>query len=591
MKKIIEDSINSLEKINENSKIEEKLDLLLNEIINYIHNKTNIQPSSQFRKFSIKTLNERQSVSFGIERDDNVIKIADWLVNAKSSRSLNYLKCFVIAKESIIHFIKGDFAEIEEAIINILTILWLKEIFSIRFKDSELFKTINSKIYLESIDGVEYDNFLHFNEHLFLKEKKFIDCLNIYKELTEERSLQGKGLLEELQKWLYSFFSEMDMIAPLFLNKQLFAIVKLLVELGCEKANVQTIAERLRVHPNTIRNNYKTLANNYCIFWNADINLDKLKLHKYFLKIIVSNERSFEKVTKIVWDRLHYNDRMFIGEMNKANEIIYCPTVLCPHLVVEKLNGLLTRLLKKGEIVDYTLREIRERFHYGALTTNLENPSIEYFERILKEEEQSENIHSFTFSHTKDNLTEEIEEKSNYLDYNLLYFLSKIRGKSLLKSGRLLQEQELEKLYKMNDIALTDIIAQTELINQIEIRAKRRGLITYDLLLISKFLRSSGSTIFEVPTIDTKEEEKLAVLMKKLQKFSFLGNIVLSDRVIGLVTGISHHNKISKMIEDVLIKNDFNPIFYTVKLSKSRGYQFYDLYNYKEKKWKMNLSE
>lgn len=585
MKEFIETSLQSLEKTTENSEIEKRLTIIIQEIIKHISIETNLKPIKQLRKIIIKEIKENQGVRFGIERDGYTTIIADWLLKTKSSRSLNYLKYFIIAKEGIVHFINGEIKEIEEAIINIMTILWLKEIFNIRFKDSELYKIINSKIYPGTIEGIEYDYFTHFNEHLFLKDKKFIDLLKIYKTSTEEKNLNGKELLEEIRNWLYSYFSELDMIAPIYLNESLFFTVKSLIELGCDEANVETIAEKLNVHPNTVRNNYKTLTNNYCIFWNAQINLDKLKLHKYFLKIIVPNERSFEKVTKIVWDNLPYNDRLFIGEMNKPNEIIYCPTLICPHLITEKLNSQLTKLLNYGDITDYTLREIRERFHYGALTTIPENPSISYFRKILLEEKEKNNVYSFTFSHSKENLADEIEEKTKYLDYNLLYFLSKIRGKSLLKSGRLLQEQEMENLYKKNNIALTETIAQTELINQIEIRAKRRELITYDLLLINKFLRSSGSIIFEIQTVDKREEERLAIFMKKLQKFSSLGNIVLSDRVIGLVTGISHKHEIGKLINEILEKNDFNSTIYSVRLTKSRSCNFHELYNYKEENW------
>jgi len=56
-----------------------------------------------------------------------------------------------------------------------------------------------------------------------------------------------------------------------------------------------------------------------------------------------------------------------------------------------------------------------------------------------------------------------------------------------------------------------------------------------------------------------------------------------------VLSGISHNHPVSKIIKNILVKNEFNPTVYTVRLNKTRPYQFHDLYNYEEKKWLTQL--
>ena len=588
MKELLKDLIDTIDENLEYLFIEKKLNSLLREVINYTSITFNLEQPNNVKKFSIVPLSLKHGVSYGVERDGNIIKISEQRIKTKRTRSINYLLYFIVTKESLLHFLKSEIGEIEEAFVNILTILWLIECFKFRTKDNRLYKTINSRIFSGEIGGLHFHYFTTFVDYLIIKKKKFKDFLEIYRKCTEEISMKGKELFTEIQSWLYSLFSELDIIAPFYIKKQLLPALDMLLELGYEKANVQTIADRLNVHPNTIRNNYKILLEKYRIYWQANINLDKMKLHKYFLRIITEEIDSIEKIVKIVWNELPYNNRVFLGEMDDSTKIIYCPTIYCPHLVTEKLNAQLKRLYNIGMIKDYKLREIRERIHYGAITTEPIEPTLEYFKKNLLIGEKRSKLHKYTFSHIKENLSVNIEEKEKYLDYNLLFYLSIIYGKPLLKDGRSIRILELPKLYKLNNISLTDTIAQADFLNQIEIRAKRRGFISYNLFMIQKVLIDSASTIFEIPTISKQDEEKVGAIMNQLQTFAILGNIVLSDRVIGLITGISHDHPISKIIKDVIEKNELESIIYSIRLNKSRTFQFHELYDFEENKWLLN---
>ena len=56
----------------------------------------------------------------------------------------------------------------------------------------------------------------------------------------------------------------------------------------------------------------------------------------------------------------------------------------------------------------------------------------------------------------------EFDDEDKSLDYNLLYFLSIIRGRNLLKQGYTVLPAELPKLYKRNNIPLHDNIAGSD---------------------------------------------------------------------------------------------------------------------------------
>ena len=589
MKKIIQTSINALEKETENVAIEEILKSLLEEITSYISETLNIIPKWQIRKISIHSIELKYGVSIGIERKGGEIRIANSLIMTKKSRHIRYLLYFVVVKVSLIQFITNEIDEIEEAFLNVLTVLWLRENFNIQSTDSVIFRAINSRIYSSSIDGIDYTHFSFFLNQLFARKKKFKEVFEVYRNFTEVESLKGKELFDALIKWEYSLYSDLEIIAPIYLNEQLHTTIQLLLELGCENANVETIANKMNVHPNTVRRNYKILMDKFAIHWSANIHLEKLNLHRYFLKIITNKTENIEKLTRIVWNKLPYNNRIFLGEMNNFNKIIYSPTLFCPHIVAENLDAKLTKLSNLGEITDYSLREIREKIHYGAITTAPTSPTLKYFKKILKTDKQSKNLFAYTYSHWKENFTLEIIDKTKQFDYNLLFFLSIITNKPLLKSGLSIRNQTALKLFELNNIALTNTIAQADFLNQLEIRAKRRGLLNYSFSIMKKNPRRSDSTIFEIPTVNKQSEERLLILINQFIKFSIFGVIILSDRVIGLMTGITHTHPVCKLIKDILEKNNFEPITYTIRLYKVKSYQFHDLYDFSENRWLTNI--
>ena len=211
--------------------------------------------------------------------------------------------------------------------------------------------------------------------------------------------------------------------------------------------------------------------------------MDMLKLHNYFLKVIVKNETQFDTIYDLIW-KIPYNKSIYLGEYNDY-KIIYCPSLTCPHLVTEQLNSKLTKLLNSRDILEYNLQLIRERYHYGSITTKQIYPSIDYFHNSLLNNKLNTSLHPYTFAHEIEDFSMEFDDKDKILDFNLLYFLSILRGKYLLKQGYMVNTSELPKLYEINEIPIHDTYAQSIFLAKIELRAKKRGIIDYAFFMRS----------------------------------------------------------------------------------------------------------
>jgi hypothetical protein len=308
-----------------------------------------------------------------------------------------------------------------------------------------------------------------------------------------------------------------------------------------------------------------------------------LKLHNYFLKIIIKNEEIFDMIYNLVW-KIPYNKSLYIGEYDNK-KIIYCPSFICPHLVAEQLNSKLTKLLDNGELYEYNLQIIRERFHYGAITTKQIAPTLDYFRKSLENKKYEKSLHPYIFAHEKEDFSMEFDDRDRLLDYNLLYFLSILRGKYLLKHGINTITAELPKLYKLNNIPIHDTYAKSIFLAKIELRAKKRGILSYAFFMRSYAPRARDVLIIELPIIDIQNSTSISDTVKRVQKFSFLGQIVISDRIIFTIPGINHKHPISDIIKNVITKQKLDSTFYTISLNERRVVALHDLYDYDSQKW------
>ena len=579
------EKLESLDKISEINKMEiiELLNDLMRDIISilskFLKNKTIIQK----RDFMFGNVKQDLGINFGLKRSGDSIIIANWILDLQS-KTRNYLIFFFIIKESILHFYKNDISEIDEVIINIITIQLLMEVFGINTIDNPMLNVIRTRMFSEEIAKLSpyyWDNLLL----LIVRNRiSFSEILDKYEEITNRISITSSEIIKLFSEWTFSkTLKEGDSILPIFANLKLIELIELLNELGHEKGTTSFIAKKLNLTQKTITKRFKALNESYSTYWRIDINYEKLNLHNYLFMIKVKEKKNSEKLLQMLLN-IPYLKSLFLGS-DSESEILYSPTLVCPHIISDQLNERLSKMKNSGIIIDYFLQIVRERIRRFTIMNYPFDSTNTTFKKLIKQNDLP--IRKYIFYHYKRSSKLPTVEKPLNLDHNLLNFLSVINTKLLLKSRYGVSINEFKKFYLRNNILQTDVKAQTDLLYQNESRAKKRGLISFSLYMRNLMKRSTDVLIFEIPTTNGISDKEFSAIIKKLQVFSLLGQNTLYDRHIFNLPGVAHTHPIKKVIQNFLENEGLTPTFYTIKFHKSNFVPLHDLYDFEDQKWKI----
>ena len=146
---------------------------------------------------------------------------------------------------------------------------------------------------------------------------------------------------------------------------------------------------------------------------------------------------------------------------------------------------------------------------------------------------------------------------------------------------------EFKDFYTELGIPITDVEAQTNLLYQNELRAKRKDLLSFSLYMKNNTIRAPNVLILEIPKNEQNSNDNYTMIINKLHIFSLMGQNTLYDRFIFNIPGVSSDHKIRKLIQDVLDKEGISSKFFTIKLHTSKFVPLQDLYDYDEQKWKI----
>jgi len=536
------------------------------------------------REVTFGSVKRDLGVDFGLSRTNERTTFADWILDLQP-KTRNYILLFLNTKEILFHFFSMEITEVDEVIMNIITILFIKELFKIKTLDNPVLSAIRSKIYSEDIAGQDH---LFWDNLLLLLIKKNIDFKQPFMqfaEITQNEIYSSSEKVKMFANWIMSkTVRDEDVIAPIYTNMKLVEMIETLLEVGYEKANTSHIAQKLNLYPKTIANRFKSLNASYSTIWRSDINYEELNLHNYFIKIITDKNDIIEKLKKKLLGN-PYLKTLYQG-FNSQSNILYSPSLICPHILSEQLNESFQKMAKKGLIKDFSVQLVREKHRYFALTNYPYEPSMSTFRKLIYQGDSP--LRQYTFSHEKRRSVLPIKNKQINLDYNLLYFLSIITGKYLLQARYLIRLNEFKKFYTEKNIPLTDVDMQTDLLYQNELRAKKKKLLSFSLFMRNLVKRGNDVLIFEIPTSDNFSSEKLKKVIDKLRVFSFTGQITLYDRNVFQIPGVTHNHPIREIIQEFLESEGFVTTFYTIKLYQSKYVPLQELYDYEEKKWKIS---
>ncbi len=263
------------------------LESSIKEFTDYTSTLLAMEPIHQPRKIKIDTESEEYGINLGIKRSDTNISIQKWIFELQQ-RTRGYILTFVVVKESLMQFLINELNELEETIINIATLLWLKQLYNFKTIDSPIVASVTSRIYPETISGLDYHLINNLFEILFIKNVSFDDLFKTYLEIKKEYKPDENELYKRIRQWVQNFIKDNDVIAPIYIRQRLIPIIDNLLELGYEKGTTNVFAKLLNVHENTARNYFREMTTNYTTFWRPIINFERLKLHNYFYCYLIA---------------------------------------------------------------------------------------------------------------------------------------------------------------------------------------------------------------------------------------------------------------------------------------------------------------
>ncbi|MEA2070142.1 MAG: hypothetical protein U9O98_02530 [Asgard group archaeon] len=568
---IIKKNVIEISYLSDNKKIQAKLNKTFENTLKYFSENFFDNRSYSINPFTIGTVQKENRMRFAIDREKTEIIIANWLFDFQF-RLQQYILYLIIVKESIQNFLPN----IPEPILNILTVIFYCDQNNIKSIDDPVMASFSTHFYTENFGGRAFSYYIIL---LFLLISKQVPFKSILNEIVKISSTieENEQIISQISAWIIeNNINIEDTIAPIYLNERLFPIFEDLVQMNYQEFSVSEISKKTDLHPNTIRNRLKDLASTNNAFWRAVINFQKLKLNNYFLKIVVKKKKLSKKLLNYI-TQIDYLKSIY--QSKYTNDIIlYSPSLISPHIVVENLKRKLEKAHASNDIVNYDLQIIRERIHYTTITDYPFRNTIQQVERFLAGD--TDHLHKYKLAHEKRDFSLEFDISMLDLDYKLLYFLSLLKGKFLLQARYIVEVSELPKFYEYNALDMTDLDAQTDLLSQLSIRAHRNDLLDFALFIRSFAKLSADVLVFEIPQESINEE-----IIEKLSVFSFLGQISLYDKTIFNIPGISHRSKLKDVLQKALLKEGIEPSFYTISLQQSRFIPFHELYDYENKKW------
>ncbi|MHA1212449.1 MAG: hypothetical protein ACTSSH_08315, partial [Candidatus Heimdallarchaeota archaeon] len=381
---------------------------------------------------------------------------------------------------------------------------------------------------------------------------------------------------------------EEDILSPIFMSQRLLSVFNHLFELGYEKGTTSTISKLMKVHQNTIRNVFVELMSDFTTFWRPIFNLERINLYPYLFKLRL-NSKSKTNDLLATLERIPYLRNIYFGSEKSGSEIIYSPSLICPHIISELLREEFEKLLNKNLIDEYTLQLQREKIQYGTITTRPFNPTVSNFQKHLKKNLDQEIFTRYEFSNEKKDFSMEFDSEKMKIDTNLLHFLAVLRTKSLVKARYGVWVDQFNNLCNNNDIPLSNVQDQMNFLNQLEIRARRRGLLDYFLITRKSYSFADVSGI-EIPT-DEISDKDFDEIIERVRIFSSLGEFKLYDKTILIIPGITYNHPIADVLMELLEKEGLKPSLFSVRIHKGKFVPFHELFNFETQKWFLGLTK
>ncbi|NHJ46913.1 MAG: hypothetical protein FK733_03915 [Asgard group archaeon] len=537
------------------------------------------------RTIVIKDLKKEFGYDFGVQRTRSECRIASWLFDL-SKYEKDALQKFLLVKEALLHFISISKIHpiFTESLINVIVLIFIKEMGYFSTVSDRAVRFINLRKRLNDTK----QNFWFINSFIlfFTLDISPIDIIKKYHSLilqSEEESWSEEKFQQTFNDWITGLYSPEDFFSPFYFQNRFIQIVKLLLNFGQEKSTTSFIASKMNIHVNSARNYFIELKKKARIWWLPVWNLEKFNLQNYILLLKMDSANKQSDLINLL-ESIPYIKTVYQSKDQNGSFVVFSNEFCCPPQLEETLNSRLKKWQDEKLITDYIFKP-RQAYitHHTLSSKKIRLNLINYRKLTTKLDDY---IFRYTNSHTE--YIRSLNNKSKptiQLDYNLLSFLSIYRFRDIAKANYFVYITDFYKLCEKNNINRADNNLVMDFLNQLEIRARKRNLFNYTLL-ISPVTGFENVLIHEIPFNSTKEMKRATDLIEKYYIFSFTTQHVLDNKIILMVRGgFTYKHLIFDIIKQAFTQNGFDTNFYSVNWHNSKPIPFQNLFDYDNNDW------
>jgi hypothetical protein len=309
-----------------------------------------------------------------------------------------------------------------------------------------------------------------------------------------------------------------------------------------------------------------------------------LKLYPHFFRIIVADKKTrkhfIEKFQTIGYLR-------YIKESQHDSRFIIIGFLVCPLIVYRQLLSYFDRLVNKGIIEDYFLKQVRRfRISFSISKTNYKPISATY--QQLWDNPNKHEFYVITALDETYDITKSSDPKKTAFDEDVLMFLSAIWSRNLGKAHYV--GKPLDVLFELSErkgIDTSDLSAVLYYINQMDNRCRRLGLLDY-YLYVRELIGFSNGLYYELSYDSNKS--KIDKLLSQLEPFGERLFYYFRDRVVIIFPLVQVDSPFKSFFDQIL--REYNISFVCTSIRGNKQWKiphyilYHELFDFKNKGWK-----
>ena len=527
--------------------------------------------------------------NFGVNIKKNQLVFGDWIDKVEPEITSRKIWEFVIIRESLLLFVEEELlekeiSELTKLFLNFMAMAYQKRLYEGKSFESEfqllkarfLYLTKEDKKITKQLDE-ELDSLLTIIVTHGITYKLIYTTYLHFLEDIPVSEIDIEELINDFQRYLSS--SPEEITAPIQFKDAVVIVINELVNLGHTTSAVE-IAKNLRMNHSTVTRHLTKLVSRYYAYWRREYNWKKMGLHTYLILIAIDKKKDDvrEEIGKEL-ESIPYIFELFDGE-NLSYNYFYA-IIHCPHSTADNLTFSLEKKQNDEKIIAFEIKPIQRRLYRTAFVHPQIKPTLSNFEKFLTGKTP---IQKFVLWDNKDFDSEVIEfDKS---DDSLLGFLSVLLNKSITTKGYFgVWLDKLDDFLIKNEVNPNDTSEGTNLFNKLQKIAIDKQILDFRVSISPSKMHSLEKLVIKIPC--KPDSDSTYRLINDLTIFGWIGLLFSYEEIFFVINGLNYNDSVTKLIASFLEERDLEYEIFSAKSKFSRFIPFNDLYNYKNKKWKI----